>query len=165
MHDVSQQVQEASGAGAAELGHAAGVMIHERRVVPRRWRLATEAGPGAIVPHATWRELEAQGVDLSGVGVSIENHEDARVVRDLLDRVPVIAVAFPSWRDGRAYSQVRKIRYLWGYRGVVLAHGEVLRDQLLWMSRCGVDAFHLREDQDPVASLAAFSLYSAFYQY
>lgn len=164
MRDVMQQVIEASGAGA-RLGDATAVMIHDKRVVPRRWRLGDEAGAGAILPHARWRELDGQGVDLSGVGVSIENHEDARVVRDLLERVPVIALAFPSWRDGRAYSQARKIRYLWGYRGVLLAHGEVLRDQLLWMSRCGVDAFHLREDQDPVASLAAFSLYSAFYQY
>lgn len=165
MREVHQQVNEASGAGAEVAGQPAGVMIHDKRVVPRRWRLSDTPGPGAIVPHARWRELEAAGVDLEGVGISIENHEDAKVVRDLLERVPVIALAFPSWRDGRAYSQARKIRYLWGYRGVLLAHGEVLRDQILWMSRCGVDAFHLRADRDAVASLAAFSLYSAYYQY
>jgi uncharacterized protein (DUF934 family) len=165
MRDVHDVIRESAGSGSAL--SASGVMIHDRRVVPRRWTLSDggAATPGTIVPFSRWLELDAAGHDLSEVGAALENDHSPAVLKPYLARLPVVALRFPTWKDGRAYSQARKLRYLWGYRGTILAHGDVLRDQILWMSRVGFDALHLREDQDPLASLAAFSLYSAFYQY
>lgn len=168
MHDVYDVVRESAGAGAARPRvSASGVMIEDRQVVARRWTLGdgAEATPGTIVPLSRWLELRAAGSDLSEVGVALENDVSPAVLKPYLSELPVIALAFPHWKDGRAYSQARKLRYLWGYRGTLLAHGDVLRDQILWMSRVGFDALHLREDQDPVAALSAFALYTAFYQY
>jgi uncharacterized protein (DUF934 family) len=163
-----EAIRDPSGAGAAQQPTAASVMIKDRQVAPRRWTLVDgegAVGPGAIVPLAKWQALEAAGADLGGVGIALDSDADAAVLKPYLAKVQVIALRFPSWKDGRAYSQARKLRHLWGYSGVLLAHGDVLRDQILWMSRVGFDALHLRDDQDPVASLRAFSLYTSFYQY
>ena len=110
---------------------------------------------------------QAERAALAGrdVGVRLPNTLDVTPHGSELAQLPLIACEFPSFADGRAYSQARKLRYLWGFTGVILAHGDVCRDQILWMSRVGFDALHMREDQDPVASLRAFSLYTEFYQY
>lgn len=144
-------------------------MILDRQIVPRRWQLV-EALPAEgssslapILPLSAYLSLAPEARE--GVGVSLGNADDLTGVLDHLEALPVIALAFPSWRDGRAYSQARKLRHLHGFRGVILAHGDVLRDQLLYMSRVGFNAFHMRDDQDLQASLRAFALYSAYYQY
>lgn len=163
-----EAIREPTGAGATVVPTAASVMIKDRKLAPRRWTVVDGEGPlgaGAIIPLAKWQALEAAGVDVSELGIALDSDADAALVKPYLARVPVIALRFPSWKDGRAYSQARKLRHLWGYRGVLLAHGDVLRDQILWMSRVGFDALHLRDDQDPHGSLRAFSLYTSFYQY
>jgi len=167
MRDIYDSIREPAGSGGTSLAQG-GVMIKDRQVMPRRWTFSDGsegAKAGMVVPLAKWLELKAAGVDVSEIGASLENDQSPALLKPHLDELSVVALRFPSWRDGRAYSQARKLRYLWGFRGVILAHGDVLRDQVLWMSRVGFDALHMRDDQDPVASLRAFSLYTSFYQY
>jgi uncharacterized protein (DUF934 family) len=141
------------------------MMILDRRLVPRRFPLSDTPAPGAIVPWATWLLAHQRGEDLAEVGVLFPNDKDVAELTPHLGALPVVALHFPRFQDGRAYTQARKLTHLLGYRGVVLATGDVLRDQVLYMSRVGFNAFHLREDQDAAATLNAFRLYSAFYQY
>ena len=79
------------------------------------------------------------------------------------DKLALIAVRFPKFTDGRGYSIARVLRRL-GWQGELRAVGDVLRDQLFYMTRCGFDAFALRADQDAQAALTAFSDFSAPYQ-
>ncbi len=78
-----------------------------------------------------------------------------------LERLAVVALEFPKFNDGRALSQARLLRERYGYRGEIRAAGKVVRDLLLFMHRCGFDAF---ETDDKVTaeivarSLASFSL-------
>ncbi|MFO0749866.1 MAG: DUF934 domain-containing protein [Myxococcota bacterium] len=145
------------------------VMLSDRQVVARAWRVVSDADapaePGTIVPLARWLELKAAGADVTNVGAIIAPDADIAAIRPHLDAVPVLGIHFPRFGDGRGYSHARRLRHLWGYRGRLLAFGDVLRDQLVWMWRVGIDQFHLRADQDPVASLRSFSLYTEFYQY
>ena len=71
-----------------------------------------------------------------------------------------VAIHFPKFADGRGYSHAKRVRAIWGYEGVIVAFGDVLRDQLFYMHQCGINAFYMREDQNLQASLAAFNLYS-----
>ena len=73
-------------------------------------------------------------------------------------------VNFPQFTDGRGYSIARLLRERYGWRGELRAIGDVLRDQLFYLSRCGFDAFALRDDQDPHAALTAFDDFSEAYQ-
>jgi uncharacterized protein (DUF934 family) len=75
-----------------------------------------------------------------------------------------VALVFPNFRDGRAYSQARLLRERYGFRGELRATGEVLRDQFLFLVRAGFDAFEVKKDVDVAAFAAAVARYSVFYQ-
>jgi len=81
-----------------------------------------------------------------------------------LDRLELIVLEFPKFTDGRAYSQARLLRERYGYRGELRAAGNVLRDQLLFMQRCGFDAFELTQGQPVQAWVAATNEFTVFYQ-
>ncbi len=143
-------------------------MILDRQVVPRQWSVRREPeapAPHTILPLAKWLEYQRSGSPLADVGVLVAASDDPALLRPHLATIPVIAIDFPRFQDGRGYSHARRLRHFWGYGGRLLAVGDVLRDQLVWMWRVGFDAFHLRADQDPAACLRAFTLYTAFYQY
>ena len=92
---------------------------------------------------------------------------NSRAVDDLvphLGRLAAVALVFPTFRDGRAYSQARLLRERHGYDGELRATGQVLRDQFVFMSRAGFDAFEVKKDADADAFAATMKRYSVFYQ-
>jgi len=98
------------------------------------------------------------------VGVVWPNN---RAVDDLvpyLDRLAAVALVFPSFRDGRAYSQARLLRERHGFDGELRATGQVLRDQFVFMLRAGFDAFEVKKDADADAFAETVKRYSVFYQ-
>jgi uncharacterized protein (DUF934 family) len=81
-----------------------------------------------------------------------------------LDRLALVALVFPTFKDGRAFSQARLIRERYGYRGELRATGQVLRDQFLFLLRAGFDAFEVTKDADADAFAEVLRRYSVFYQ-
>ena len=77
---------------------------------------------------------------------------------------PAVALVFPTFRDGRAYSQARLLRERYGYDGELRATGQVLRDQFVFMQRAGFDAFEVKKQIDAEAFAATVKRYSVFYQ-
>ncbi len=153
-------------------------LIKNKRIAPDNWQLLKPAADGAqlgkspelpvtgdwIVPLAIWTEQRAQLSQRSGRnGVLLENTEDPSVLANDFDQLALIAVRFPKFTDGRGYSIARLLRRL-GWKGELRAVGDVLRDQLFYMTRCGFDAFALRDDQDPQVALTAFSDFTVPYQ-
>ena len=90
-----------------------------------------------------------------------------RAVDDLvphLGRLAAVALVFPTFRDGRAYSQARLLRERYGFRGELRATGQVLRDQFVFMLRAGFDAFEVKKQSDAEAFASTSKRYSVFYQ-
>jgi uncharacterized protein (DUF934 family) len=81
-----------------------------------------------------------------------------------LDRLALVALEFPSFKDGRAYSQARVLREQYGFHGEMRATGNVLRDQFLFLFRAGFDAFEVVKDADASVFAEAVARYSVFYQ-
>src|SRR5205085_10127849 len=98
------------------------------------------------------------------VGVIWPNSRDVDDLVPYLDRLAAVALVFPTFRDGRAYSQARLLRERYRYRGELRATGQVLRDQFLYMLRAGFDAFEVTKPADADAFTEATRRYSAFYQ-
>jgi uncharacterized protein (DUF934 family) len=147
-------------------------LIKNKRIAPDSWQRfkAADALPLTgdwLAPLAIWTQQRAQLSQRSGPsgrwGVLLENTEDPRVLANDFDKLALIAVRFPKFTDGRGYSISRLLRRL-GWKGELRAVGDVLRDQLFYMTRCGFDAFALREDQDPQVALSAFGDFTAPYQ-
>ena len=98
------------------------------------------------------------------VGVIWPNSRDVDDLVPYLDRLAAVALVFPTFRDGRAYSQARLLRERYGYRGELRATGQVLRDQFVFMLRAGFDAFDVKKPADAEAFAQTVQRYSVFYQ-
>jgi uncharacterized protein (DUF934 family) len=126
-----------------------------------------EAAEGAplLVSRAVWssqREaLIARGTPL---GVRLEAPDDPASIADDLAHFALIAVHFPKFTDGRGYSIAWLLRRRYGYRGTLRAVGDVLRDQLFYMLRCGFDSFALRHGDQIEGALSAYRDFSEAYQ-
>jgi uncharacterized protein (DUF934 family) len=98
------------------------------------------------------------------VGVIWPNNGNVAELKPYLDRLAVIALMFPNFRDGRAYSQARLLRERFGFRGELRATGQVLRDQFVFMLRAGFDAFEVKKAADAAVFAEVAARYSVFYQ-
>mgnify|MGYP001026647298 CR=1 FL=1 len=128
---------------------------------------AIPRGGSALLPWDTWREYRDNWLSHAGeIGLLLGPGDDpATIAADLaLPQVKLVAVLFPSLTDGRGYSIARLLRERYGWQGELRAVGDVLRDQLFLLTRCGFDTFALRDDQDVDEALTAFSDFSEVYQ-
>jgi uncharacterized protein (DUF934 family) len=98
------------------------------------------------------------------VGVIWPNNRDVDDLVPYLGRLAVVALVFPTFRDGRAYSQARLLRERFAWRGELRATGQVLRDQFVFMLRAGFDAFEVKKQADAEAFAQTVKRYSVFYQ-
>ena len=95
--------------------------------------------------------------------VRLEAGEDARRLIPYLDRLQLIEVSFPRFRDGRGFSSARILREA-GYKGELRAEGDVLIDLLFFMRRCGFDSFASQHSLNPADVEAALNRYGNVYQ-
>ena len=99
----------------------------------------------------------------NATAVRLEPDEDARALIPHLDRLALIEVAFPKFRDGRGYSSARILREA-GYTGELRAQGDVLVDQIAYMKRCGFDTFAPEKALNPADVEAALTRWPEHYQ-
>ena len=109
-------------------------------------------------------DAEALSRRVGGTGVIWPNNRDVDDLVPYLDRLAVVALVFPTFRDGRAYSQARLLRERYGFGGELRATGQVLRDQFVFMLRAGFDAFEVKKESDAMAFANTAKRYSVFYQ-
>jgi uncharacterized protein (DUF934 family) len=94
----------------------------------------------------------------------IDNTEDVRALLGSLREGEAIALRFPKWTDGRAYSQARLLRSRLGFAGQLWATGDVVVDMLPLLQRSGFSNAQLREGQDPSAAQRALGFFDGHYQ-
>ena len=123
-------------------------------------------GDGAVLVSAARFLEDPEGLlkRAGKLGVIWPNNRDVDDLVPFLDRLAAIALVFPSFRDGRAYSQARLLRERYAFEGELRATGQVLRDQFVFMSRAGFDAFEVRKEADADAFAETMKRYSVFYQ-
>jgi len=110
------------------------------------------------------RIVESTPPSETGEVLRLEPTDDPAAFADRLGRVARVEVNFPKFGDGRGYSIARLLRERYGYKGELRAVGQVVRDHLYYMERCGFDAFLLRDGEDPVEALTGFGDFSESYQ-
>ncbi len=98
------------------------------------------------------------------LGVRLDNDADAHDLAPYINNLALIALEFPAFTDGRAYSQARLITTQLNFTGELRATGNVLADQGVFMSRCGFDAFEIDEHQPPHLWLSLANAMSLAYQ-
>jgi len=118
-----------------------------------------------IVPLARWAALrDALLARKKPAGIRLASNESPERIREDLGRFDLVALEFPVFRDGRAYSYARLLREQYGFRGELRAVGNVLYDQFSFMHRCGFDAYEVQKDSDAQRFAKALSEFTVRYQ-
>ena len=146
-------------------------LIRNGEVVDDVWTLRrelsspTELGNGTreIVPLPFWLAHRNALIARGDVGVWLAPDADPEALATDVGAVPVIAVDFPAFTDGRGYSIGRLLRDRYGFKGELRAIGDILRDQLFALAECGFDAFAIRGDRDAAAALAGLHDFASIY--
>ncbi|HYQ99406.1 MAG TPA: DUF934 domain-containing protein [Casimicrobiaceae bacterium] len=145
-------------------------LIRERGLAEDRFALLRDAqtladvpAAPAIVPLALWRAERGALLARGDVGVLLAPTDDPSALAADVGTLPVIAIDFPKFTDGRGYSIARLLRERQGFTGELRAVGDVLRDQLFALWQCGFDAFALRADRDPAEALAGLDDFAGVY--
>ena len=142
---------------------------------PRRdpWHaLAGDDGPHvSITPRpyllleiGQWHAVRAQWPAGVPLGIKLANDFHVEDLAADLPRLALLALQFPKWVDGRAYSQAHLLRSRWRFGGEIRATGEVLVDMLPLLARTGFDAVVLRADQSEEAARRALTFFPGHYQ-
>jgi uncharacterized protein (DUF934 family) len=123
------------------------------------------SGP-VIVSLAQWQAqrdaLLQRGTPL---GLRLHSDQSPEAIANDVQHFALIALEFPKFRDGRAYSYARLLRERYGFKGELRAVGDVLMEQLFFMVRTGFDAFDLQQSPDPVAAFqTALKDFTVWYQ-
>lgn len=153
-------------------------IIRDRQIVEDDWIELDDPAPipavgKIIVSHARWRASITALKSRGDVGVAIPSHLDVGELRDDLPHLSLIAVSFTFIQpkpeggrtfDGRGYGQARRLRERYGYRGEIRATGDVFRDAMYYMHRCGINAFEVKPGQDLADALNAFNDFTVAYQ-
>ncbi len=151
-------------------------IIKDKAIVSDDWnllKLADGETPDAvsvpagkqIVPLQVWLAQKTALAARADVGVWLASDERPEQLKDDTKSLPVIAVDFPSFADGRGYSIAFNLRARLGFEGELRAIGDVLRDQLFYMARVGFNAFATREDRSIEDALKGLSDFSEVYQH
>jgi uncharacterized protein (DUF934 family) len=120
--------------------------------------------PYSLLTLAQWHAVRNQWPLEMPVGVLFANDTDIEELADDLPRLGLVALQFPKWVDGRAYSQARLMRARYRFSGEVRATGEVLVDMMPLLKRTGFDAVVLRADQSVDAAERALRFFPGHYQ-
>jgi uncharacterized protein (DUF934 family) len=122
-------------------------------------------GVPVIVPAARFiADADAFARRDAATGILWPNNRKVAELAPHLGHLALVALVFPTFKDGRAFSQARLIRERYGFRGELRATGQVLRDQFLFLLRAGFDAFEVTKDADAAVFAQAAQRYSVFYQ-
>ena len=148
-----------------------GKVIIDGAIVDNQWqRLEGDTLEGElpigniIVPLAYW-QANRDALRSRGDGaVWLAPGEEPKDLEDDLGALPLVAIHFPAFKDGRGYYYARELRTRFNFKGEVRATGDVLRDQLFYMTRCGFNAFEVREDRSIEEALQGLKDFSVTYQ-
>jgi uncharacterized protein (DUF934 family) len=141
-------------------------ILKNTEVVSDNWILLDETAESlptgnVLLSYEQWQNFADQLSNHSGsLGVWLEGHaEIEQIIEPLLD-LPLIAINFPKFADGRGFSSARLIRERYNYSGELRAIGGFIRDQLYLLKRCGFNAFQFSDENelsDAAESLKDFS--------
>ncbi len=116
------------------------------------------------MPLTLWAARCAALIARGEAGVWLAPADHPAALAADVHRLPVIAVDFPQFTDGRGYSHARMLRERYRYAGELRAIGDIQRDQLHYLAQCGFDAFVISDARDAEDALHGFADFSDGYQ-
>ena len=144
-------------------------IIKDREIVEDNWlhldNEATLVEGNITVSLTRWQEEHESLANHDGLlGLRLAGDEPLEGVAPDLDNLSLVVLIFPAFTDGRCYSLARLLRDRYNYKGEIRAQGDILHDQLFYMTQCGINSFEMVNQQRIVDAITAFDDFSESYQ-
>ena len=144
-------------------------IIKDRNIVEDNWlHLDDEAElvlGNITVSLARWQEQhDTLKQHQGGLGIRLTGDDPLEEIIPDLASFSLITLIFPAFTDGRCYSFARLLRDRYGYEGEIRAQGDILYDQLFYMTQCGINSFEMANEDRIADALVAFDDFSESYQ-
>jgi len=124
-------------------------LLKDKSVVDNDWQVLAKDFTGALpdapcfVPLNYWLANKQNLQNPETIGVWLDAEQEPEEIADDIEKLQHLAVNFPTFMDGRGFSIARLIRDRYQFPGELRAIGQIVPDQLFYLSRCGFDAFCL----------------------
>jgi uncharacterized protein (DUF934 family) len=144
-------------------------IIKDREIVEDNWlHLDDDAelvAGNVTVSKARWLSDKDSLVKHDGqLGLRLKNDDSLQEIAADLKYFSLVALNFPAFTDGRSYSLARLLRDRYDYQGEIRAQGDILHDQLFYLTQCGFTSFEMVNENRLVQAIAAFDDFSESYQ-
>ncbi len=141
-------------------------LVKDGALCEDRWQMHSEGdiAPNSLVPLSLWLEQQEQLASRDDIGVWLDSADDVHQLGASAAQLPIIAINFPGFMDGRGFSMGRILRDRYGFKGELRAIGQFIRDQLCYLRRVGFNAFALSDDINTEGALASLNDFTEYYQ-
>jgi uncharacterized protein (DUF934 family) len=144
-------------------------IIKDKQIVENTYRYLADdenlSNGNITVSLARWLQEKAQLLSHDGqVGLRLTIEDDVALIADDLNKIALIELNFPAFTDGRLFSRAKLLRIRFGYQGEIRAVGNFMLDQVFYLSKIGVNAFHLNNEEQLPVALATLDDFSISYQ-
>jgi uncharacterized protein (DUF934 family) len=146
-------------------------LIQNGKITSDTWRIVARNetmvpdGNMLVLPFTLWQKQQSTLAGRKDIGVWFDSDEQPTADSAAsLQALPLIAIQFPVFTDGRGFSIARLLRERFAYKGELRAFGYVLQDQLCFMKRCGFTSFALQEHADVDAAISSLDDFTEYYQ-
>lgn len=118
-----------------------------------------------ILPLSIWQTHKDEMLNRKNeVGVWLASDELAEMIGSEADKLPIIALNFPTFMDGRSFSTARQLRERYNFTGELRAIGHIIRDQLFYLKRCGFNSYSFDDEIDVEEALKSLNDFTETYQ-
>jgi uncharacterized protein (DUF934 family) len=144
-------------------------IIKDKQIVENTYRYLADdeslSNGNITVSLARWLQEKAQLLSHDGqVGLRLTIEDDVALIAEDLNKIALIELNFPAFTDGRLFSRAKLLRIRFGYQGEIRAVGNFMLDQVFYLSKIGVNAFHLNNEEQLPVALATLDDFSISYQ-
>lgn len=144
-------------------------IIKDGAIIADNYQFVTEAGtlPAApiLVTLEVWQQQrEAVLAHPHQKGVLLKPDQHPEQIADDVKALDLIALDFPAFADGRGFSYAVLLRQRYGFSGELRATGDVFKDNLFYLKRCGFNSFAVRADKDIHVALQGLTTFTESYQ-
>ncbi len=144
-------------------------IIKDKQIVENTYRYLADdeslSNGNITVSLARWLQEKAQLLSHNGqVGLRLTIEDDVTLIADDLNKIALLELNFPAFTDGRLFSRAKLLRIRFGYQGEIRAVGNFMLDQVFYLSKIGVNAFHLNNEEQLPVALATLDDFSISYQ-
>lgn len=147
------------------------IVINNHQVIDDEWADLTNEtdsfdGDSKIIVSLDQliNEFDELKLKSRALAVKLSETDSVSDILPFLNDLEMVVLLFKVFADGRAFSQSKLLRDRYAYQGEIRAVGDVIRDQLSFMQRCGFSQFQLAKTEDVNQAIHAFSDISKTYQ-